>query len=174
MACHLIGAKPSPEPILAYCQLDTWEQISVKFQSELDHSHSRKLIWKCLPEWRPFCPGGNELRPRQNGCNFTDNIFKCIFLNETFLILSKISLKFVPEGPIDNTPALVQIMDWCQAIIWSSDGIVNWCIYAPVGPNQLISSKIHPISHPCRRSMCCLSRVQIQVYLLSSWLHCGF
>ena len=29
------------------------------------------------------------------------------FVNEKFCILIKISLKFVPEGPIDNNPALV-------------------------------------------------------------------
>ena len=40
------------------------------------------------------------------------NIFKCIFLNENFSILIKISLKFVPKGPIDNNLALVQIMAW--------------------------------------------------------------
>ena len=33
MACRLFGAKPLPEPILAYCQIDSWEQISVKFES---------------------------------------------------------------------------------------------------------------------------------------------
>ena len=27
MACRLFGAKPSPEQMLAYCQLDSWEQI---------------------------------------------------------------------------------------------------------------------------------------------------
>ena len=32
MACHLFGAKPLPEPMLAYCQLDPQEQTSVKFQ----------------------------------------------------------------------------------------------------------------------------------------------
>ena len=36
-----------------------------------------------------------------------DNVFKCIFVNEKFCILIKISLKFVPKGPIDNNPALV-------------------------------------------------------------------
>ena len=36
-----------------------------------------------------------------------DDIFKCIFLNENRCILIKISLKFVPKGPIDNNPALV-------------------------------------------------------------------
>ena len=29
MACRLLGATPSLEPIVDYCQLDPWEQISV-------------------------------------------------------------------------------------------------------------------------------------------------
>ena len=54
----------------------------------------------------------NTLRPRQNGCHFADDIFKCIFLNKNVWIPIKISLKFVPKGPINNIPALVQIMAW--------------------------------------------------------------
>ena len=54
----------------------------------------------------------NTLRLRQNGGQFADNIFKCIFLNEHFWIPIKISLKFVPKGRINNIPALVQIMVW--------------------------------------------------------------
>ena len=50
----------------------------------------------------------NTLRPRQNGRHFTDDIF----LNENIWISIKISLKFVPKGPINNIPALVQIMAW--------------------------------------------------------------
>ena len=56
----------------------------------------------------------NTLRLRQNGCHFPDDIFKRIFLNENCFILMKISLKFVPQGPINNIPALVQIMAWRQ------------------------------------------------------------
>ena len=41
-----------------------------------------------------------------------DDIFKCIFWNEKFCIIIKISLKFVPKGPIDNNPEMVQIMAW--------------------------------------------------------------
>ena len=40
-----------------------------------------------------------------------------IFLNENVRISIKISLKFVPKGPINNNPALVQIMAWR----WSGD-----------------------------------------------------
>ena len=34
------------------------------------------------------------------------------FLNENVIISIQISLKFVPKGPINNIPALVQIMAW--------------------------------------------------------------
>ena len=54
----------------------------------------------------------NTLRPRQNGRHFADDPFKRIFLNETLRISIKISLNFVPKGPINDIPALVQIMAW--------------------------------------------------------------
>ena len=49
----------------------------------------------------------NSLRPRPIKRPFADDIFKCIFLNENILISIKISLKFVPKGQINNSPALV-------------------------------------------------------------------
>ena len=54
----------------------------------------------------------NSLRPRQNRRHFADDVFKCNFLNENVVIPIKISLKFVPKGPINNIPALGQIMAW--------------------------------------------------------------
>ena len=54
----------------------------------------------------------NTLRPKRNGQHFADDIFKRIFFNESVWISIKISLKFVPKGPIDNIPSLVQIMAW--------------------------------------------------------------
>ena len=56
----------------------------------------------------------NTLRPRQNGRHLADDIFKQIFLNENVWILIKISLKFIPNCPINNIPTLVQIMAWGQ------------------------------------------------------------
>ena len=55
---------------------------------------------------------GCALRLRQNGWDFADNILKCIFLGEIVEFSIKISLKCVPKGPIDNIPALVQIIAW--------------------------------------------------------------
>ena len=54
----------------------------------------------------------NSLRPKQNGRHFPDDSLKCIFLNENVWIPIKTSLKFVPKGPINIIPALVQIMAW--------------------------------------------------------------
>ena len=56
----------------------------------------------------------NTLRPRQNGRNFPDDIFKCISLNENASISINISPKSVPNSQNNNTPALVQIMAWRQ------------------------------------------------------------
>ena len=54
----------------------------------------------------------NTLWLRQNGYHFTDDTFKCISVNENVRVAIKISLKFVLQVPINNIPALVQMMAW--------------------------------------------------------------
>ena len=54
----------------------------------------------------------NTLRPRQRCRHFSEDIFQCVFLTENVWTSIQISLKFVPNGPIDNIPALVKIMAW--------------------------------------------------------------
>ena len=73
------------------------------------------IAWEYFPHYWPLLQWihpFNTLRRRQNGRHFPDDIFKCIFLNETVWISIQISLKFVPKVPINNIPALVQIMVW--------------------------------------------------------------
>ena len=55
----------------------------------------------------------NSLRPKRICCHFTDDILKCIFLNEKVWISLIISLKFVPKVQINNISAMVQ-MAWCR------------------------------------------------------------
>ena len=55
-----------------------------------------------------------DLRPRRNRRHFADDIFKCIFFNENLWISIKVPLKFDLKSPINNNPALVQIMVWCR------------------------------------------------------------
>ena len=47
MDCRLFSTKSSPEPMLTYCQLDSYEQNSLKFQSKFKHFHWLKCIWRC-------------------------------------------------------------------------------------------------------------------------------
>ena len=54
----------------------------------------------------------NTLRPRQNGRHPADDMFKSPPPSENLWILIIISPKPAPKGPINNTPALVQIMAW--------------------------------------------------------------
>ena len=48
------------------------------------------------------------------------------FLNENGRISIEIPLKFVPKNPIDNKPALVQIMAWC----WPGNKPLFWPMMA--------------------------------------------
>ena len=50
----------------------------------------------------------------KNGHHFADDIFKRIFFDDNFLILNKLSLKYIHHDLIDNLAALVQIMAWRQ------------------------------------------------------------
>ena len=104
----------------AQASLFSWFIIS-ELSRKVIHTYRREShgsltrICSCSLLWLRTSEYGlcwNTLRPRQNGRHFQDDIFKCIFFNENIRILRNISLKFVPEGSINNIPALVQIMAW--------------------------------------------------------------
>ena len=65
------------------------------------------LRWACIVRYAL-----QGIVQHQNGNHFTDDICRCISVNEKFCILIKISLKFVPKRQIDNNPALFQVMAW--------------------------------------------------------------
>ena len=52
----------------------------------------------------------NSSPPGQNGRRFPDRIFK--WMNETLWIAIQLSLRRVPEGPVDNKSALARAMAW--------------------------------------------------------------
>ena len=92
-------------------------QVSTVFTilqlASLKHSdatwHQRSLLVQ-VKACHLFCL--NTLRPGQDGFQFPDDIFKYIFLNENIWISIAISLIFVLSAPINNIPALVQMMAW--------------------------------------------------------------
>ena len=59
-----------------------------------------------------FCSNFDTFRPTENGGHFPDDTFMCIFLNENAWISIKISVQFIPKGPISKIPVLAQIMGW--------------------------------------------------------------
>ena len=101
------------------CSLTVIVSVIVGFQNlsiiehdcEVESIRSPQLGWGIPKDWL-YRAGLNTLRPRQDGRHFPDEIFKSIFLNENVWISIKMSLKLVPRCPINNIPALVQIMAW--------------------------------------------------------------
>ena len=95
----------------------------------------------------------NSLRPtKQNGCHFADDTFKSIFLDENGGISIKISLKFVHKGPINNIPALVQMMAWRQPgnKPLSETMVVRLPTYICVTRPQWVNENRPYYLHPCR------------------------
>ena len=100
--CYQLIAKPGNKTATVswpdaqtFCQENVFDNVICKI--------SAILFW-------PQCV--NTLRPRRNEQHFADDIFKRIFFTKNVWISIKISLKFVPKGPINNIPGLVQIMAW--------------------------------------------------------------
>ena len=130
--------------IPALVQIMAWRRPGDKPLSETIMVRLPMHICITQPQWV------NTLWRMQNGSHFTDSIINFIFLNESFMISIKISLKFVPKGQVSIKPELVQIMAWCrtwqQAIIWTNNDIVCWCIY--------VSLYLHGLTHWPLRHEC--------------------
>ena len=75
----------------------------------------------------------NSSSPGQNGQHFADGIFKRTFLNEKVWFLTKVSLKFVPKGPIPKSAvcdlAFLCSLEWCWWLCGHSRGC--WTHYCP-------------------------------------------
>ena len=121
LACRLFGAKPLSKPMLGCCQLDPKEQkeqTSVKFHSKYKLFIQENACEYIVCEMAAIFSRGrwvNILRPEQNVRHVADNGIKCIFWS---LALSHrffwTWLGFIPDEPIDNNSALVQVMACCR------------------------------------------------------------
>ena len=60
-----------------------------------------------------MCRSINSFRPGQNGYQYADDIFRCIFLKENLNILTVISVKFVPQETNGQYASIgVGNLDW--------------------------------------------------------------
>ena len=96
--------------VVSYKPCTLKEKLLLSFYRMIQFTSTWSTVISCVKN-RCFS-NVNTLRPRQNGHHFADNIYRCIFLNENVWIPIKISLEFVPKGPINNIPILVWIMAW--------------------------------------------------------------
>ena len=115
-------------------------------------------------------PCVNSLRPRQNGRYNADDTFKCIFLNANVWIPTKILLKFVPKGPINNIPAVVQIMAWRRpgdrplSELMMVSLLTHICVTRPQWVNSAVIENTHT---------CSLRGMRSKIILLKSHLTPG-
>ena len=125
------------------------------------------VIWNnhiaCMWRWCYYTNFFNTLRPRQNGRHFADDILKCIFSNQNVWIPIEISLKFVPKGPIDTIPALVQIMTWRRPgdKPLSDPMMVTLPTHICVTRPQWVKSGLEvgtPLVHGCVKTWSCFRR----------------
>ena len=79
-----------------------------------DHLDRRWLVRWCLYSSSGWVNlNTSSVRSRRNGQHFANVVFKRMFFNAFFFLISiRISQSFVPKGPINNIPALVRIMAW--------------------------------------------------------------
>ena len=74
----------------------------VRFLVHFDGINLEMNATNCLTHW-----GRDKM-----AATLADDIFSCNFVNENISISIKIWLKVIPKDPINNVPAVVQIMAW--------------------------------------------------------------
>ena len=151
-----------------------FEQIYKTCTRYADHkkqqpTNNNPILWPCGPG--KF--SNITLRPRQNGHHFTDDIFKCILLNENVWISLKISLKFVPKVRINNIPAIVHKMAWRDPVDkpLSESMMVRLLTHICVTRPQWDMSNYHDTRYPYLNAtgeLCSLGDRR------STWIHVTF
>ena len=89
--------------------------------------------------WRHAAQLAPWMKKHKDALRCADDIFKRIFFNENVWISITIPLKFIPKGPINNIPAMVQIMAWRRPgdkPLSDKCWLVHWRIYASLGLNE--------------------------------------
>ena len=125
-----LNKKCLPRALNSFLHTDMTQVVETLLHVRQDHTYSTKSISWVLMSWRHKEPGNqqqwywllwtlkiwfthfNTLRPKQHGRHFADDTFKSIFLNEDVRISIENSMKFVPNGTVNNIPTLIQIMAW--------------------------------------------------------------
>ena len=112
--CHLFGAKPIPESLLAYCQLDPWEQISMKSWLKFIHFIEANAIENVVCKiGGHFVQGGYELNENHIAIMAKQIFIKHIWWSITAKIIACCvdKTKYLPIDPCKTKAVL-----YCVAI----------------------------------------------------------
>ena len=147
MACHLVGAKSLVKSwwfVVNRTLIISTNLSEILIKISFNRMHFNMLSAK----YKPFSLDVNYMSPswspqmlhvsdehieaeKKNGRHFTDNIFKCISLNENIWTSRKILPKFVHKVPISNIPALVRVKAW------------HWAGDTPLSEPMMVDLLIH-------------------------------
>ena len=113
-----------PEPMLAYCQLDSWEHISVKFELEFYHFHSRKGSWNQPFDISHFSLDSHQ--PNGHVCSLAVAIF-CP-QNACFRYTTDINsgIYFRHGGHRNATIFKTNVKGTCQATAFQWLALLSW------------------------------------------------
>ena len=151
MICWLFHTKPLLNQCW-FCQVAPYVQTPMKFFHNtvisIPGNTLENTMWNMAAiVVRPSCINDFQLNIfslRQNCYHFTDNSFKCIFLNENVWISLKMSLKFVPKFWINSIPPLGQIRlgtDQVTSHYLNQWWLVYWGTYVSLSLNEFRKTK---------------------------------
>ena len=117
----LFGAKQLLEPLLPYCQLDPWEQLSLKFKSKFKTLFTKMHLKMSSAKWQTCCPGGrwvNKTTQETASCYLTH------WGRATHICVGELTSIGSDNGLSPGRR---------QAIIWTNAGIL---LIGPLGTNS--------------------------------------
>ena len=128
MACRLFGVKPLSKPMLGYCQLDSWEQVSIKFWAGiLLFSFTKMHLKMSSAKMATILSWGRWVKPgiqQSHACNYfpTDTYFNQSNPGDSPRSISRV---LVRTSPMQESNLLVRSR-FCQDsflvphVIWAS------------------------------------------------------
>ena len=117
MACHLFGAKPLPETMLIYRQLDSWEHMSEKLESDFKKIHLKMSSAKMATIL-------SRARCVKAACGLTVPAY-CPLLIKKPISLTRFFFSFIPNSRIlailfvaNRSPTLHRFAHTTTAQLW--------------------------------------------------------
>ena len=142
--------KPLPEPMLAYCQLDNWEHLWVKFDSKHKNSLPRKCIWKCLQNVNHFVQASHDKLNEQRVHWYTLIVIRSFNHIYLLLIVSWSCQKGHKKLFYQSMLYFCMFYQlWCKAV-WKPSLVMACCLTTPIhylNHGSLIISEVLWHSH---------------------------